>query len=57
MGLIMKKRRNYLPKDWMFRIMCKFLCPKCLRQVPSEEWITKKGCIWCDSSYHKGVKK
>ena len=31
-------------------------CKNCRREMPNDNWETKKGCIWCDGKYH-GDKK
>ena len=27
-------------------------CPKCERELPNKEWLTKDGCIWCDENHY-----
>ena len=28
--------------------MEKVICPKCKRILPSSEFLTEEGCVWCD---------
>lgn len=27
-------------------------CPNCEREIPSENFLTSKGCQWCDGEYY-----
>jgi len=31
--------------------MVKLKCKKCKRSIPNKKYLTKNGCIWCDSKY------
>lgn len=28
-------------------------CLNCKRNVPNKDFLTKKGCKWCDKEYHE----
>ena len=45
-------------KEFLFKDLSKIhfaffnTCVVCKRQLPNKKYITKNGCLWCDSEYY-----